>query len=555
MPRARLAWSIACLLACAMSSAARADAGKRVAVVPWVNASDSNTAEQVSTTTAEVAQVLTARGFEVVDPTLIRMRLLAYGRFPVSPLSDAERAEFQALSRKAWIAVGRQDLVEAKRAISSAMGYAKAHLEALNRTDSLAQALLDLCLLTPRVMINQGASRQLVVLEALECRKLVPRVSPSENDHLPEVLLAVQEADKIMRTVPPATLVVSGAAANGCNLFLNGRRFGRVPYRDAIVPGAYLLQVECPEQFDATGYVHEISLSSGKTTTVDVAPFEIFVRASPQGVYVTKEIDGPQRAAAPEPMASLVSFASRLDVDHVVVVHNPSPSVSMLEWVDGTSGVLACGAGEDTLPASSNVDALLECRARLAAIRPQDEESSERPSAPAKSYASSRTHSQQVWGVALAGTGLALLAAGWIGDGVTVSRDRGSSDFIYQGLGAAGAATLVVSEPYWLPVGKQHAPWWAWTGMALGIAPAIVSGVLWAKDDSCDLHFTTGGCATFNNTRTRAGLSLATSIPLLTLPASFYLARRVWGTEAKVSVSSSVNLRTGSVDVSLRGMF
>lgn len=552
----RLLWSLVALATlCLCTSFAKAQTNEsaltRVAVLPLVLPSDTGSAEERAETVAEVNHVLRASNHDVTEPSASRMKLLAYGRFPAQTLSDDEKAEFQRLVREAWIAVGRQDHAAARSAIGTAMAYARERLEILNRNDALAATLINLCLLTPRVLVDQGASRQLVVLETMECRKLVPHVAPSEQDLVPEVLSALKEADRHMSTLAPATLQVNTAASNNCSVLLNGHPVGKVPLSTAVTPGTYLAQVECAQQRPGTGFVHEITLSGGKTTVLEAEAFEPYVRADLSGLYITKDNDNTRGRDLDSMLASLPSLARRLHVDRIVLVGAPMHGGVRLHVVRNDTAAGQCGTEAPRAELTGKLASLMVCADKAAPALAGTQVQGENQGTEG---VRDRSHTQRNWGIALASIGVGVLGGAWIGHGATSDRNRGSMDHVYQGLGGAGAAFIVSSEPLWMPVSQQHAPWWAWAGMAVGIAPVVWSAILWADDTTCVLKYEDESCATVENTRTPAALTLATSVPLLTLPASFYVARAIRG-HADVSLHSSFDPRTQTAALGLTGTF
>ncbi|MCA9581585.1 MAG: PEGA domain-containing protein, partial [Myxococcales bacterium] len=165
------------------------------------------------------------------------------------------------------LALGRYEA--AAEDLRTTLELADRGLEELNRETQRAREVVDACLFMVRAYL-ESRRKDAAWDQALRCRRMFPDVKPtSEQLHTPEVMALVRKADAHLAEGPRGTLFVD-SAPRGCAVRLNGRRMGKTPLRiDDLAIYTYRVQVECRDDGDFRGRVHEVSLAKQSKVYVD----------------------------------------------------------------------------------------------------------------------------------------------------------------------------------------------------------------------------------------------------------------------------------------------
>ena len=123
-----------------------------------------------------------------------RERFEAHGSSEPASLSEAELDEWLSLSRLAVRHLAHADHAAAIATLRQADALSGRALVELSRQEPRARQVLDTCLYGVRAAIETHDSH--AAAQAMECRRLVPRLAPSPYNHTPEVLELLASVDR-----------------------------------------------------------------------------------------------------------------------------------------------------------------------------------------------------------------------------------------------------------------------------------------------------------------------------------------------------------------------
>lgn len=247
--------------------------------------------------------------------------------------SDLDVVAREAQAALVLVATGRN--AEARAAVRRVLDRAERALESLNRETTSARRILDACLYLVRATLDAGRTAR-ARARVLECRRLVPDVTPDPADHPPSVLRILEEAEAELRRSSRAELRVDSDPP-GCALYLNGRHLGATPFEIGdLPPGEYRVQVECGGA--RLSRVHRLVLADEPTElSIDTGLDEAIRSREMLALhYPSAEDEAHRRLRDGARVADVVGAA------HVVLVTAESDALLRLDRVDGpTRGVVA----------------------------------------------------------------------------------------------------------------------------------------------------------------------------------------------------------------------
>lgn len=472
--------------------------------------------------------------------------------------TDLESLAKQAAQAVEHVAFGRAQAAE--RSVQNIIALAERSLETLNRETGRARQLLDACLALVRSSLHEG-QRDLAIEQAMECRRLVPDLSPNESSHPGSVIGALAEADDRLRRMHAGNLTVRAMPSQVCSLYLNGRHLGTTPFvTDRAAAGVYRVQVECAE--GQASRVHLVRLGDQATALeIDVA-FDRAVVTEPRLGLI---YPGNERRSTLL-VAHALRLGSELRADDVIIVgvHRGRAEVlrvsvplrrvaaAAVGTFDATSG-LRVWAGTPLLDALTQGRFLGLGREQFMAEQSAEAKDTAPPAAPPDAavaqsaraaepeLAPQRRHggrsSWMAWtgGITLA-IGLGGEVAAWLlfrdraaqgeellaeptdDDTARASWERVRAPMLSfgaagAGLASAGVTLLVLAEP------KPKVPWWL-AGIAGGAGAALGTWAVVdvAKGEACDDSDDVRACLVSEQQRDRGALLLTSAIPLLLFP-------------------------------------
>ncbi len=214
-------------------------------------------------------------------------RFTARIRDPQQPSeSDLEALVRAAHDASEHVAFGRTSA--ARRSVHEVISRAERTLESLNRETAIAQQVLDACLSLVRSAL-QTEARDTAVHQAMDCRRLVPDLAPSEAAHPVNVIGVLAEADDLLRRMQLGRLSVESTPKNHCSVYVNGRHLGTTPFElDRAAAGPYRVQVECER---SPARVHLVQLGDEPVRLVVDTEFERAIVSEPRLAlrYPTRE--------------------------------------------------------------------------------------------------------------------------------------------------------------------------------------------------------------------------------------------------------------------------
>ncbi|MDQ3037457.1 MAG: PEGA domain-containing protein [Myxococcota bacterium] len=572
----RLSWSalaLAMLVVLALAPAAAAAQARSVLVLP-VSVGDEDPAIVAARaeTLATAIPSGTHEGLRLEDA---RRRFEEIGSSEPPTVTDSDIDEWLRLSREAVRHLARTDYAAAREMLLEAQRLSQRAAEELNREFTRAQQVLDTCLYDVRSYVEQGDPR--AESRALECRRLVPRVTPSPYNHTPEVVELLARIDARLSESPPGNLRIDSDPI-GCAVRLNGVEFGVTPFvSEDLAPGEYRAQVECEE--GRRGRVHRIRLGEGTSQVRIDTRFDLAIRTDTvlRLAYPDAAVDGEHR------------FTDTLRIGELV----GAGEVWLVADDDGVLRIdrVAVGSGRVLASVRAPASALTGALSALAAERSVDL-TGEQPrdivrwDPGHRAVAASSVDAREPAAVggdrtaelAIGGTLGALGVVGFAGafglyewrlyaghdlaiamptdldylDRQQRWLDRQSAIWavgIGSGLLASAALPLLLPE-------EPDVPWWSWVIGAAGVGVATIGAVEIATATPCDLTMRQDrACVDRAAPIDRGVVFLSMSAPLLTVPV-VYLVRSALGSGASTAAPSvSVDASADRVVIGAGGSF
>lgn len=512
---------------------------RSVLVLPWSTGETDPAllaARADATTDALASAGLTALALDDA-----RERFEENGSSEPASLSEAELDQWLSLSRLAVRHLAHVDHAAALETLRQADALSRRALVALSREEPRARQVLDTCLYGVRAALETHDSH--AAAQAMECRRLVPRLAPSPYNHTPEVVELLASVDRALAASAVALRIES--APSGCAVRLNGVALGTTPYVSvALAAGEYELQVECDAE--TRGRVHRVVIA-GEASTIRIdARLESVLHTSPvlRLAYASRADADAQRLADAVHTASIVGAAEVWllsveggDVVRIDRVLAGSSAPLASARTNGLAGLvsaalsLARGRSEDR----TGSDATTLARWRGGADEPLGEEASTSPA----------EWGRAEWEVGL-GVGVGVLALAGLAASLALADDG------YRvGVGASGYVPLdrmyLVSWDAWqsqriaswsiglsagalgvFAVGlameeEDGTPWWSWMLGGVGLAGAAMGAVLIGTSEECGNAVARQACVEAGR-RFDLGVSVVSlSMPFIAVPLVFLL--------------------------------
>ncbi len=537
-------WTIALALVPGLAEA------QRVLVLP---------ARTVEGAAPDPAGLRVAAGPEALDPDASRLRFEEEASSEPPELSGSDIERWLASSRAAVRSLARADYAVARTDLLAAQEVSERAVAELNRELVRSRQVLDTCLYLVRAMVETddlaSAERQ-----ALDCRRLVPRVAPSEYNHPPEVLSLLRQIDVRSAMSPPASVRVE-STPSGCAVRLNGIELGNTPLvSDDLLPGAYRVQVECDSA--RRGRVHRVRLGAGANVVRLDARFDAAVRT-----------DGSLRLEYHDAESARARVGHAADVGALV---GASEVWLVTPREDGRLRVERVLVSERRI-VGSIVAASSELQAAAGPLR---DGATARGTEGAGDRADDASVGDDTASLVVGVSLLALGAAGELAAGSMVAVRAGAGDRLAVAMPvdvdylaraatwldlrygvwmpALGGATLgALAMPFLLPRARG-VPWWSVAAGGFGVA-ALAGGVaLAASAPQCGPAVEQEPPCIAAATQADAGFVLATLAgPWMTVPL-VHLVRSVSGSAVSisaVSIGANVQAAHGDVTVHVGGGF
>ena len=179
------------LIIATLTSNANAQAGEPWLVVPTGTADSA----WMQDATSQVRNALKKKAIRSWSASQSSDQFELLGSSPAPEVSDTDIENWVARSRSAVRHLARGDYDDARRELRQAQALADKAAEELNRKAVRARRVLDTCLYMVRALVetkDKPAARQ----HARQCRKLVPRVEPTEHRHTPDVRELLARVDR-----------------------------------------------------------------------------------------------------------------------------------------------------------------------------------------------------------------------------------------------------------------------------------------------------------------------------------------------------------------------
>ena len=487
-----------------------------------------------------------------------RLRFEEIGSSDPPTVSDTDIDTWLRLSREAVRYLARTDYAAARETLLRAQRLSEGAAEELNRELTRAQQVLDTCLYDVRGYLEQGDPR--AQSRALECRRLVPRITPSPYNHTPEVIELLARIDRHLSESAPGNLRIE-SEPSGCAVRLNGVEFGTTPFvSEELAPGEYRAQVECEP--GRRGRVHRIRLGEGTSTVRVDTRFDRAVHTDVvlRLAYPDAETADRHRLAdaaqigrivgAPE-VWMVIQDGDLIRMDRVVLTPLAVAASAKVEF--GPSLV----RGLRSLMAGESVDYTGGERRAMTRWQP--------PGLHDGSETEGETTSDMDHTVPLA-IGGTIGALGVVGLAASFGlnewrfeaaqqlslSDREDLDYLQRqsvwlerrnviwGVAITSGVLASASLPLLLPE-EADVPWWSWLFGVAGLGVATVGAVEIGTVEACTLRGRPGDpCPYATEPIDRGVIFLSISAPLLTVPV-VYLIRSAMGPSANVSVGVEAN--------------
>lgn len=559
-------WALATLSLVTLSSNAEALAEEPWLILPVSSGEDSAWVEPTAT---EVDRALASAEVEAWPLAQAATQFEVAGSAPASEVSEGEVERWVEQSSQAIRNLAEGDYAKALEQLRRAQALSRSAAEELNRQHERATRMLDTCLYMVRVLLDTGAESQAKSM-VQECRRLVPRMAPTEYMHPPEVRKLLGHVDASRRS--KARKLEVRSEPERCTVRVNGVVVGQTPItlRD-LFPGRYRVQVECEP--GRRGRVHLADLTTSSTSVFVDARFDRTISSEP-----ILHLDYATSDEAKEDLLGDATAVTRaVPTRNVLVVSKPTHDVLELALLRGSplrrsavTRVSTSGEGpegEETLGRA--IQALREgkcldftveppvglpCRARSSRSSPSSEE--RRPARmPSRTFKA---------GIALAVVGSASLLTGYI---LIAPRTTAANDWLATLPNAnaqnrwirvdnallwtsgAGATLLTASMPMILPK-RSGVPWAAWLSGAVGVgAVAFSLGYgLTGDKPAMSCRGTTAvsdlsaaeACVVRAERVDSAFLAGVTAAPLIAVPLTYLLRRSDKRLEPSVTVDRSL---------------
>ncbi|MCB9603806.1 MAG: PEGA domain-containing protein [Sandaracinus sp.] len=518
----------------AVSSGARAQSREDVWVVPI-----ANDAEGAVPIAEGARRTLRDAGFVVPAAEALVERFEATISQPAPELSQRQLDEWAQRSTSAVRHLARADYDAARADLAITQALAESAAEELNREAGRARQVLDTCLYLVRAFLETGDTPQ-AETQARECRRLVPRVDPSQFRHTPEVRELLERVDAAIAREPLGRLVVE-SEPSGCAVRLAGVASGQTPFTLVdLAQGTYGVQVECsPED---RGRVHRVEVRTGETRVHIDTRFESALRSRPI-----------VHARGAEAIDALKKLSRRMDVS--IVALEPT----------------ARGGWTARLIERNEVGERVELGPRgeahefVASLRGGDERV--RTARAPTSEGRARSPRWLATGLVLAAVGIGAYGGGLAthrlrakaGD-TYVAREPVDPDFVarqrdwldYQVpthvLAYVGGAFVAAGFAFALPE-RDGTPWWAWLSGGVGLLTAGIGAALVVTFPDCEqVAETPRACVDRGQGGQRSSFLVSAALPLLAVPFTY-----LFGRDAPVRVEGSGSATHATL--SLRGTF
>ncbi|MEM9189926.1 MAG: PEGA domain-containing protein, partial [Myxococcota bacterium] len=482
--------------------------------------------------------------------------------------------DFDALAQESeealvHVAVGRRG--RAQESVERILRRAESTLEALNRQADSARQVQDSCLYLVRALYD-GRDRAAASRQALECARLVPDLTPTTEQHPPEIVELYEEAQRRLREGPHGTLRVR-SQPSGCEVYLNGRRLGQTPFeRSGLPTGEYRVQAECGTR---PGRVHRVILAT--------APFELLIRERFDRAlqtnlnlhlrYPTPEEEQRFRYRDAREVASIVSAqqlllvtaidASAVRVDHVDVSGDVVRASVVAPIGPGGMDRGTAASVVATLLAGDSADLRPASAGEIEPWVPFGRTRTREPAVPEREAPVAAVNGLEIAGWILGGVGVASLVASWVMQGWWFELERRVDvaepiDIDFQDridardswrtvtlvVGASGAALTTAALP--LVLGNRGPEWWHWVIAGVGAISAGVGIALAAIDGQV------GDDGERTRTLPLGGVLIATGVPMMSLPISAllrYESPNEAGSSSEVHLGTTVRADGGGLHV------
>lgn len=505
----------------------RAQSRAEVWVVPIAN--DPQSAAPIAERTRES---LRDAGYVVSAAEAMTERFEQTISLPAPELSQREIDEWVERSTSAVRHLARADYEAARADLAMTQRLAESASEELNREASRARQVLDTCLYLVRAFVETGDAAQ-ADRQARECRRLVPRVEPSQFRHTPEVRALLERVDAAIASEPLGRLVVE-SEPSGCAVRLSGVASGQTPFTLVdLAQGDYRVQVECsPEQ---RGRVHRVTVGARET--------HVAIDTRLDQAIGTRPI---VHARGEHAIDALKTLGRRLGVS--IVALEPTArggwTARVVEHAEVGERIALGPRGEaDDFVASLRGETL----------------------APTATRTSTRS---AAWSIA--GVTVAVLGLGTYAGAIASHRLRQNAGDRYVGtdmadpalldrqdrwlgfqlrthvLAYAGGALVATGLALALPE-RDGTPWWAWLSGGVGIAVAAIgAGLVAALPDCPNVLENRRACVNRGQGGQRSSFLVSAAIPLLAVPLTY-----VFGRGARLEASAGAD----HAQLSLRGTF
>ena len=447
--------------------------------------------------------------------------------------------ELSSSTRRAIRHVALRQTEEARTLIANLLASAERALDALNREEQGARAVLDACLSLARSYLENGSPDQ-AEEHALACRRLVPDLSPTQT-HPPEIHELVRQVDARLSRMRASIRVES--EPSGCAVFVNGRELGISPFEIRAPQGSYRLQVRCGEE---ESRVHTLLLGSEPANVrIDVA-LDRVLRTEQQLTLIYPDLEAIERRAHEHARA----IARALQVPSVLTIVRVTEGwridrVTVTGEVEASTWVPVA----PTVEAATLAIASLRERRSLDLTGPEPRErapwrdavATTTPDAPEPAVVEATservglrrtTPTRLALGVTSTAVGLGALAAGVLfhwrtndsaealdGAGRLTPGYVGLVDDFDQARRRSLAFTSVSGVVLtlglsWLTLERETTPWWSWVLGAAGLGSVVVGVITSLGDRSC----LDQDCTRRDAPETAGIAWIAGGLPLLALP-------------------------------------
>lgn len=414
-------------------------------------------------------------------------------------------------------------------------------LTVTNRSDRASHALADACLYVVRALQHRGDTAA-AVRQAEECLLLVPDLAPSPETHPEPVRAAVAAA----RETELGELQVVGTAVSDCQVYIQGRPFGKLPARVRLVPGRYSVQTDCV----AEGLIHEATVRPGQRTRLTVASrLEQALRPANPRLLYTEQNQGSLTAQ------DLSEYAEWLTLAELWTLQQAGEALRLSRFQVEDRRVLSSAFVLEPLEPRASLPRRLSRAAAKLSCDPA-------PCSEPAHQVAQVLPGRPIW-IATGAVGAAGMLGSWIlwtryraheadlrelpytdsrySDRLDQRDDIATAAIIST---AAGSGLFATAAPFWLPE-RQRVPWWAWTAGAVGAASAGVGTALWLRHnqlEQCDAPAgdeagsepVTPECRRWRSTLPLAPMLVTQGASLLSLPLT-YLVRN-WTRSASASL-------------------